>query len=141
MQFRTLEGQIIKIDRPFVTGGIQYPSNWIRLANQDEIDRIGLVEIDPPVRIRRKRWEGRPLSEIKTELLALIKAKAGTKLLHTDWYVMRFMETGTPIPPEVVALRAKIRQDCDETEAAIQGARTKKRLEERFYPKAAGGIE
>lgn len=37
------------LDTPFEINGVQYPSNWLRLATAEEKRSIGVVEVpDPP---------------------------------------------------------------------------------------------
>lgn len=43
-----------------------------------------------------------------------IKIEASRRLARTDWYVTRHMETGEPIPEEVLAERAHIRSVTDQ---------------------------
>jgi hypothetical protein len=38
-----------------------------------------------------------------------LKQIAHQQLLQTDWYVIRFIETGKPIPPDILELRNNIR--------------------------------
>ena len=40
-----------------------------------------------------------------------LKQKAHQQLLQTDWYVTRFVETGKPIPSDILELRNKIRNN------------------------------
>jgi len=35
-------------------------------------------------------------------------------LASTDWYVIRFLETGVPVPPEITDMRAKARELIDQ---------------------------
>lgn len=39
-----------------------------------------------------------------------LKQRAYQQLLQTDWYVTRFIETGKPIPADILELRNKIRR-------------------------------
>jgi len=38
-----------------------------------------------------------------------LKQRAYQQLLQTDWYVVRFIETGKPIPQDVLDMRNEIR--------------------------------
>jgi hypothetical protein len=56
--------------------------------------------------------EGATEDEIKSkesEIIAELKRQQYVELLETDWYVVRFAETGVPIPQEVIELRNQIR--------------------------------
>ena len=46
--------------------------------------------------------------EVEKEKI-LLKQKAYEELLPTDWYVVRFMETGIPVPEEILQKRQEIR--------------------------------
>lgn len=58
-----------------------------------------------------RRWEiaARPLDEVRAELLRTVKLGARSALAASDWYVMRQVETGDPIPADITARRAAIR--------------------------------
>jgi len=50
MRFSLPDGQVVRIDQPFDMGGIQYPSNWLRLMTPSERLEFGAVELpEPPV--------------------------------------------------------------------------------------------
>lgn len=42
-----------------------------------------------------------------------LKQRAYQQLLQTDWYVSRFIETGKPIPSDILELRNQIRNAAD----------------------------
>jgi len=57
--------------------------------------------------------EGATEEEIQakeSEIIAERKLQQHAELLETDWYVVRFAETGVPIPQEIIELRNQIRQ-------------------------------
>ena len=56
---------------------------------------------------------------IRARLFAMVKNAAGSALGETDWYVVREMETETPMPSEVKARRAELRSMTDAYEAEI----------------------
>jgi len=54
-----LNGKILRVDSPFTTGGIQYPSNWLRLSTEAEKEAIGITwETDPVRADDRYYWNG-----------------------------------------------------------------------------------
>jgi hypothetical protein len=60
-----------------------------------------------------KLVEGATEEEIQakeSEIIAERKRQQHAELLETDWYVVRFAETGVPIPQEIIELRNEIRQ-------------------------------
>lgn len=48
------------------------------------------------------------------------KESAHTALMETDWYVIRQVETGVPIPEDIKAVRESIRQRADTMEGEIR---------------------
>jgi hypothetical protein len=49
----------IQLDTPFTHNEIQYPSNWVRLASEEDKEAIGLVwEADPVRADDRYYWDG-----------------------------------------------------------------------------------
>ena len=54
-----LNGKTLPIDRGFTHNEIQYPSNWLRLASQEDKDAIGITwEADPVRADDRYYWNG-----------------------------------------------------------------------------------
>jgi hypothetical protein len=66
--------------------------------------------------------------DFRNNLLKTIKREAGNKLQLTDWQVTRFTETGTPVDPEVLAERQRIRNRCNIVEAEITALATAEEL-------------
>ena len=59
---------------------------------------------------------------LRTFYVEAEKAKAGSALSATDWYVVREAETATAIPAAVTTFRAEVRSVCAANEALIAGA-------------------
>ena len=57
-----LNGKPLTIDRPFTVDGVQYPSNWLRMASEDDKAALGITwEADPVTPDYRFYWsEGSP---------------------------------------------------------------------------------
>ena len=54
-----LNGKTLPIDRGFTHNEIQYPSNWLRMASQEDKDAIGITwEADPVRADDRYYWNG-----------------------------------------------------------------------------------
>ena len=54
-----LNGKTLPIDRGFTHNEIQYPSNWLRIASQEDKDAIGITwEADPVRADDRYYWNG-----------------------------------------------------------------------------------
>ena len=57
-----LNGKLLTLDRPFTVDGTQYPSNWLRMASEEDKAALGITwEADPvPVDYRFYWSEGNP---------------------------------------------------------------------------------
>lgn len=64
------------------------------------------------------------IDEVRAEKIAAIKAEAHRLLLPTDWYVVRQVETGMPMPQEVLAYRQAVRDASDVAEQEIATLQT-----------------
>jgi len=40
-----LDNKILSLDTPFISRGIKYPANWLRLTTLDEKKAIGIKEV------------------------------------------------------------------------------------------------
>jgi len=151
-----LNGQPLRVGRPFTDAdGVQYPSNWLRLASEADKAAIGITwEADPaPVDTRfywsednPKRLEDEPAVDedgdpvldtdgvqiinkgLKTEWVAQQKQIAGSLLAPSDWYVTRKAETGAAIPADVLAYREAVRTTSGTREAEINACTTTEEL-------------
>jgi hypothetical protein len=67
--------------------------SWLKLGNQPIL------------------FDGTPEEIIQQQFKEqeIIKLQQHEELLPTDWYVIRFMETGIPIPQEIIERREEIR--------------------------------
>ena len=148
-----LNGQPLRVGRPFTDAdGVQYPSNWLRLASEADKAAIGITwEPDPaPVDTRfywdhdlPKRLEDEPAVDedgdpvldadgvqiinygLKTEWVKKQKEIAGSLLAPTDWYVTRKAEDPTAeIPAAVATYRAAVRTTSGTREAEINACTT-----------------
>lgn len=140
-----INGQPLFVGRPFTdANGVQYPSNWLRLASEDEKAAIGITwEADPPPVDNRFYWsEGNPkrledetltdetgeeylVTGLKTEWVKKQKQIAGTLLAPSDWYVTRKAEDSTAeIPAAISTYRASVRTICGTREGQINACTT-----------------
>ena len=57
-----LNGKPLTLDRPFTVDGVQYPSNWLRMASEEDKAALGITwEADPVTPDYRFYWsEGNP---------------------------------------------------------------------------------
>ena len=139
-----INGQPLRAGRPFTdANGTQYPSNWLRLASEEEKEAIGISwEADPaPVDRRFYYSEGNPKrledeittdgegnqvvnQGVKTFFVAEQKQQAASLLAQTDWYVTRKAETDTAIPADVLAYRESVRTISGTREGEINACTT-----------------
>ena len=137
-----LNGTPLGIDSPFTHNDIQYPSNWLRLASQEERAAIGITEVsDAPWYDDRFYWgvdNPKQLEDItvtpegggeayvqkgmKSNHLAQTKTTTNQLLSATDWMVIRKAERDVAIPAATVAYRAAVLAECDRLLAAIAAA-------------------
>ena len=112
-----LNGNPLPPDQPFEHDGVQYPSNWLRLASEADKAAIGITEQPDPVRPDdRFYWvdgnnQGTPkdLDGLKAQWTKQVDQIAYTLLLQTDWMIVRKAEVGTDIPADTVTYRTAVR--------------------------------
>lgn len=129
-----LNGQPLNPDLPFEHDGIQYPSNFLRLATPEERQTIGITEVpDYPRPDDRFYWVtqnldgtytavAKDIESIKSMLMATVKATAYSMLAPTDYKFIRTAETGQAVDAATIAKRTAIRSACSSNEAAITNA-------------------
>ena len=148
-----LGNQTIQLDTPFTHNENQYPSNWIRLATEEDKAAIGLVwEADPVRADDRFYWDGdinnpKALEDVielnvdgqnildnngdivvtkglKSQFIAQAKQTAGSILAQTDWMITRKVERNVDVPASTAQYRNSIVVRADELEAAIAAVAT-----------------
>ena len=136
-----LNGTPLGIDSPFTYNDTQYPSNWLRLASQEERAAIGITEVaDAPWYDDRFYWgvdnpkqfedltvtpeHGEPYLQkgLKSNWTAQVKQTANTMFAQSDWMIIRKAERNIDIPAATVAYRAAVLAECDRLCAAIAAA-------------------
>lgn len=136
-----LDGKPLPLDVPFETGGIRYPSNWLRLSTLEEKEAIGITEIaEQPRPDDRFYWvtdngDGtytaipKPVPDVQQMLIAQCDQYAYTTLLQTDWMVVRMAETQEPVPADITTYRAAVRTAFETNKAAIMACTTVEELQ------------
>ncbi len=123
-----LDNKPLALDVPFTHAGIQYPSNWLRLASPEERAAIGITEVaDAPAYDDRFYWgPGLPkdLDQLKAQMVGQVKSIAGSLLAPTDWKVTRAAEGVKAVDAETLAARAEIRAASDANEEAVLACTT-----------------
>jgi hypothetical protein len=116
-----LGSTVISPDRAFThpESGVQYPSNWLRLASPAEREAIGIRELpDPPQWDQRFYWgyddDGQLILKDHGQLVeqwtATTRATANTLLQPTDWIIIREADNGKAADPALKQWREGIRQ-------------------------------
>ena len=109
-------------DRFYWDGDINNPK---ALEDREEVDAdgtplyekvLGVVDGEPAMVDSDKRLVTKGL---KSNMIAQVKATAGSMLAQTDWMVIRKAERDVAIPDAVVAERAAIIAEANRLEAAI----------------------
>jgi hypothetical protein len=118
-----LDGKPLGPDRAFTHDGIQYPSNWLRLASPEERSAIGITEVPDPEPYDQRFYWGPDLPKDHAELVQQwsdqTRTTANTLLAPTDWMVVREADNGTPVPYDIKELRQLYRLQTGEKVAAI----------------------
>ena len=106
-----LEGNRLKLDRPFTHKGLQYPKEWLRLSTPEGRSEIGIYEI--PDNTPQEDWD-QDMERIRAGLIEQLRNEAKDILSKTDWMVIRQLETGVEMPPEVSVFRQFVREICSQ---------------------------
>ena len=113
----------LPLDTPFTHDDVQYPANWLRLTTAEEKASIGITEVADPAPYDDRYYWGpdnpKDLDQCKANLIAQIKATAGSMLAPTDWKIIRATETSARIDDDTLAARAAIRAASNTNEAAV----------------------
>ena len=106
-----LDGNRLALDRPFSHEGFQYPKEWLRCSSQEQRADLGIIELsgDTP----RDEWD-QDKERVRAGIIKQQRTEAHRILSQTDWYIIRQLETGTEIPPEVSVFRQEVREVCSQ---------------------------
>ena len=107
-----LEGNRLRLDRPFNHKGLQYPKEWLRLSSQEQRDELGILEL--PDNTPKEEYEDR-----KAKLMKRERDEVHRILSETDWYIVRHVETGIEVPPGILAYRLRVREVHQANERSI----------------------
>ena len=118
-----LNGKPLSPDTAFIHDDIQYPANWLRLATLEEREAIGITEIPDPAPYDTRFYFGyddkgdlipRDHQQVVEQWINQTCATAGNLLAVTDWQIIREVDNGTVVKPEIKAWRQNIRLSCNE---------------------------
>lgn len=131
-----IDDKQIYLDRPFKgKNGVQYPSNWLRLATPKERYAIGIVEKEEPIKAAPKDVKQAPADNLEDAKLKrknkIVKDNKGEPIIRkgkktvaieqerkmmldlladTDWYVIRYIETQEEMPVAIKEYRDEVRR-------------------------------
>ena len=114
-----LDGNRLKLDRPFTHKGLQYPKEWLRHSTPEQKREIGILEL--PDNTPQEDWD-QDMERIRAGLIYQLKREAQSILYKTDWMVIRQLETGTEMPPEVSVFRQFVREVCSTQVVKLQNS-------------------
>lgn len=102
------------------------------------IHTLGEIYWDTGATVFRKdkediTWD-ESLSEIKAKEITNFKARIGSELSKTDWYIIREMDNGADVPAEIVDARVALRELSDTVESEINALTTKKKVKTYDFP-------
>lgn len=127
---------------------IQHPSNIFSLWSRADLKKIGVVEcVESPSNqsdlrfyiegadsrvvandglsvVNTKTYIPKDLAVVKKSYFDSINNTAHSILVHTDWRVVKKMETGKELPANVGAFRAAVRKHCNDTQDLVNAAST-----------------
>ena len=132
------ENKYIVEQTPFTIDGTGYPADWLNHASAEDKATLGLVEVtyEGTREDDRFYWvtENRSgavisytntpkdLDGLKAQWKAQTNQNAYTKLLPSDWMVIKALETSTTVPADWTAYRASVRAAAASAVAAIDAA-------------------
>jgi len=121
-----LNGTPLPPDQPFEHDGVQYPSNWLRLASEADKTAIGITDAPEPAYYDDRFYWGvdnpKDLDGLKTQWTKQVDQIAYSLLVQTDWMIIRKAEVGTDVPAQILTYRAAIRATAVTIKAAIMAA-------------------
>ena len=102
------------------------------------IHTLGDIYWDTGATVFRKDKEditwNESLSEIKEREINNFKARIGSELSKTDWYIIREMDNGADVPADIVDARVALRELSDTVESEINALTTKKKVKTYDFP-------
>ena len=145
-----LDGKTLQYGKGFVHDGIQYPSNFLRLASSETKQVVGITEVTDPV---TPVWDQRfytgvdtpkPLEDVTNEsgdtvegLKTFWKAQqdktAANFLEPSDWRVTKAAELGTTVASAWLTYRGAVRTACNARQSEITAVSTVEALKELFF--------
>ena len=128
-----LDGCPLSIDVPFEHCGIQYPANWLRLSTPSERAAIKITEVSDLEPYDQRFYYGynkvgdlvpKEHDKLVTLWSNQTRTKACTLLTPTDWQIVRQIDNGTGIDPEIQKWREQVRVACNKKIVKITNTKT-----------------
>ena len=132
------EDKYIVEQTPFTIDGTGYPADWLNHASVQDKETLGLVEVtyEGTREDDRFYWVSenrngavitftnnpKDLDGLKKQWKDSINQQAYTRLLPSDWMVVKSVETQTPVAAEWTAYRASVRTAAAAGVAAVEAA-------------------
>jgi hypothetical protein len=108
-----LDDRPLSLDTAFTHNQIKYPANWLRLASPEEREAIGITEMPDPAPYDQRFYWSPDLPKDHNQLIAqwvdTTRTTANTLLAPSDWQVIREIDNGKPMDPQIKAWRENIR--------------------------------
>jgi len=128
-----LNGTPLGIDSPFTYNDTQYPSNWLRLASQEERAAIGITEVaDAPWYDDRFYWgpsNPKDLASLQLQWSKQVDVSVWQILNPTDFMDSRKAnDPNYQAPAEWLDWRSAIRSTASATKASIAACTTVEEL-------------
>jgi hypothetical protein len=130
-----LNGTPLPPDQPFEVNGVQYPSNWLRLASSEEKAAIGITEReDQPRPDDQYYWVSensdgsytatpKDLTQLKASAVKAVQQTVWQMLQPTDYMDSRKANDPSYTPPaNWITWRAAVRTEMTTAIAAINAA-------------------
>jgi len=118
-----LDNKPLSYDRAFTHDGIQYPSNWLRLASLEENTALGITEVaNDPTYDQRFYWgvdNPKDLADLKTQWKATQSQICDSLLTPSDWRVTRAAELGQAVASKWLTYRGAVRSACNTRQTEI----------------------
>lgn len=126
------------------------PKTWggkigLQYASDSDLEALGFFDVEEPTLKASQEygdieWDAdnsrftypvnnktysQTVAELKTQKIANLKSIYNSKLVETDWYVVRAAEGGTAVPSDIATERSDLRTECATKESEINAKTTK----------------
>ena len=124
----------LRLNTAFTHGGTSYPRQWLQRSTEAQRTELGLVWRDAPVYKNKKYYRNYllmdgtvksdplPVDGLRDKQIEAIKRVAASKLVSSDWMVVRAAEGGTAVRQDWADWRAAVRAASNAAEAAVEAA-------------------